>query len=99
MNRVTKRCTLRGLIYVLISAGVQLATAGPPNVLLIVTDDQGWGDFGFHGNPIVKTPNLDRLAAQSAELTRFYVSPVCSPTRASLMTGRYNYRTGVTDTM
>ena len=74
------------------------AEAARPNVLLIMTDDQGWGDFGFHGNPHLKTPHLDRLAGQSIELTQFYVSPVCSPTRASLMTGRYNYRTGAIDT-
>lgn len=70
----------------------------PPNVVLIITDDQGYGDLACHGNPHVKTPNLDRLHAESTRLTRFYVSPVCSPTRASLMTGRYNYRTGVVDT-
>jgi len=69
-----------------------------PNVVLIMTDDQGYGDFGFHGNPVIKTPHLDRLAAESIELTRFHVSPVCSPTRSSLLTGRYNYRTGVVDT-
>jgi len=70
----------------------------PPNVILIMTDDQGIGDFGFNGNPYVKTPNLDKLAAQSLNLTNFYVSPVCAPTRASLMTGRFNERTGVYDT-
>lgn len=69
-----------------------------PNVLLVMTDDQGYGDLGFHGNPRVRTPNLDRLARESARLTSFYVSPVCSPTRASLLTGRYNFRTGVVDT-
>ncbi len=69
-----------------------------PNVLLIMTDDQGYGDLGLHGNPTIRTPNLDRLARQSARLASFYVSPVCSPTRASLLTGRYNYRTGVVDT-
>jgi arylsulfatase A-like enzyme len=69
-----------------------------PNVLLIITDDQGWGDVGFHGNPHLKTPHLDRLAQDSVELEHFYVCPVCSPTRASLLTGRYNYRTGVVDT-
>ncbi|MCI0464972.1 MAG: arylsulfatase [Gemmataceae bacterium] len=80
------------------------ATAGTPkkakrpNVILIITDDQGHGDLGFHGNPRIKTPNLDRLARASTRFTRFFVSPVCSPTRASLMTGRYNYRTGVVDT-
>jgi arylsulfatase A-like enzyme len=69
-----------------------------PNVIVIITDDQGFGDFGFHGNPVVRTPNLDRLARESVELERFYVAPVCAPTRAGLMTGRYYYRTGVTDT-
>jgi arylsulfatase A-like enzyme len=69
-----------------------------PNVLLIMTDDQGYGDLGFHGNPRIQTPNLDRFARESVRLRTFCVSPVCSPTRASLMTGRYNYRTGVVDT-
>jgi arylsulfatase/arylsulfatase A len=69
-----------------------------PNIILIITDDQGWAQVGWRGNEMIETPNLDRLAEQSVELTRFYVSPVCAPTRASLMTGRYNYRTGVVDT-
>ena len=69
-----------------------------PNVLIIITDDQGFGDLACNGNPIIRTPNLDALAKQSVRLTSFYVSPVCSPTRASLLTGRYNYRTGVVDT-
>tara|TARA_Y100000588_G_scaffold395306_1_gene522854 strand:- start:23255 stop:24967 length:1713 start_codon:yes stop_codon:yes gene_type:complete len=69
-----------------------------PNVILVMTDDQGWAQVGSHGNQLLETPNLDRLASQSVEMTRFYVSPVCAPTRASLMTGRYNYRTGVVDT-
>ena len=69
-----------------------------PNILLIMTDDQGYGDLGFHGNPKIRTPNLDRFARESVRLKSFYVSPVCSPTRSSLMTGRYNYRTGVVDT-
>lgn len=70
----------------------------PPNIVLIMTDDQGWAQLGSHGDPILDTPHLDRLAAESVEMTRFYVSPVCAPTRAALMTGRYNYRTGVVDT-
>jgi arylsulfatase A len=67
----------------------------PPNVLLILTDDHGYGDLSLHGNPHLRTPNLDRLARQGLEFTRFYVSPVCAPTRASLLTGRYNLRCGV----
>jgi arylsulfatase/arylsulfatase A len=69
-----------------------------PNIILIITDDQGYGDFGVTGNPLIETPNIDALAARSAHMTNFYVSPVCAPTRASLMTGRYNYRTRVIDT-
>lgn len=71
-------------------------TSSRPNVVLFLVDDQGWGDMGYHGNPYAKTPNMDAFAKEAVELTRFYVSPVCSPTRASLMTGRYNFRTGVT---
>ena len=72
--------------------------ASRPNIILVITDDQGWAQLGSHGDEVLRTPHLDRLAAESVELTRFYVSPVCAPTRASLMTGRYNYRTGVVDT-
>jgi arylsulfatase A-like enzyme len=69
-----------------------------PNVILIMTDDQGYGDFGFTGNPIVQTPNIDRLSSEGTLLTNFCVCPVCTPTRASLMTGRYNFRTRAIDT-
>lgn len=80
-------------------AGEPPAPESPrPNVVLIMTDDQGWAQLGMRGDDVLKTPNIDALAAESVELTRFYVSPVCAPTRASLMTGRYNYRTGVVDT-
>jgi arylsulfatase A-like enzyme len=79
-------------------AATGIAGAARPNVVLIITDDQGYGDLGCHGNPHLQTPNLDGLHGESTRLTRFYVSPVCAPTRASLMTGRYNYRTGVVDT-
>jgi len=70
-----------------------------PNVVLVMTDDQGYGDLTCHGNPVIKTPNLDRLYAQSTHLTNFHVSPTCSPTRAALMTGRYCNRTGVWHTI
>ena len=68
------------------------------NVVIIMTDDQGFGDLGCKGNPVLRTPNIDRLAAQSAEMTHFYVSPVCTPTRAALMTGRHAQRTHAIDT-
>jgi len=69
-----------------------------PNVIIIITDDQGYGDLGFTGNPHIKTPVIDDLAKESIRLSNFYVSPVCAPTRSSLMTGRYSLRTGVHDT-
>lgn len=75
-----------------------IARAQRPNLVLIITDDQGYGDLSCNGNPHLKTPNIDLLRAEGVSLERFYVSPVCSPTRAALMTGRYNYRTGVVDT-
>ncbi len=65
-----------------------------PNVVLIMTDDQGYGDLSFHGNPILKTPNLDRLAEQSIRLTDFHVAPACTPTRGQLMTGLDALRNG-----
>lgn len=78
--------------------GEDAASTASPNVIFILTDDQGIGDFGFMGNPYVKTPHLDELAEGSLNLTNFHVSPVCAPTRASLMTGKYSERTGVYDT-
>ena len=69
-----------------------------PNIVLIISDDQGYGDLSLHGNPYLNTPNIDRIGKEGAQFTQFQVCPVCSPTRASLMTGRYNYRTGIVDT-
>ena len=66
-----------------------------PNVLLIITDDQGYGDLALHGNEQISTPALDRLGRESMRFDRFFVSPLCAPTRASLLTGRYSLRTGV----
>ncbi len=69
-----------------------------PNIILIMTDDQGYGDLGIHGNPFIRTPVLDSIASMSTRIDPFYVSPVCAPTRSSLMTGRHHLRTGVYDT-
>src|SRR5665213_1962268 len=66
-----------------------------PNIVLILADDQGYGDLSVHGNPWVKTPNIDRLATNGIRFDRFFVSPLCAPTRASLLIGRYSLRTGV----
>jgi arylsulfatase A-like enzyme len=74
------------------------AAAERPNVIVIMSDDQGGGDYGFLGNEVIRTPELDAMHKRSGFLSKFYVSPVCAPTRASLMTGRYNYRTRCIDT-
>jgi arylsulfatase len=81
-------------------AAAAAATDRPakPNIILVLTDDQGYGDLGCHGHPYVKTPNIDRLYAQSARLTDYHVSPTCAPTRAALMTGRVPFKNGVTHT-
>lgn len=64
-----------------------------PNIILVMADDLGWGDVAYNGNPVVKTPNLDKMAKESVRLDRFYAAgPVCSPTRASCLTGRHPYR-------
>ncbi|MDH3712095.1 MAG: arylsulfatase, partial [Cyclobacteriaceae bacterium] len=69
-------------------------TAAPPNVIFILTDDQGWGDIGAHGNTLVETPVLDQFITESASFNKFYVSPLCAPSRASFLSGRYHLRTG-----
>jgi arylsulfatase A-like enzyme len=74
--------------------------AGPmpnrPNIILLMSDDQGWGDTGFNGHPVLQTPNLDRLAAMGINFSHFYAAaPVCSPTRASVITGRHPKRMGI----
>lgn len=68
--------------------------AQPPHIVLLVADDLGWGDVGYHGSRI-QTPSIDRLAREGVELDRFYVQPLCSPTRAALVTGRYPIRFGM----
>ena len=70
-----------------------------PNIVLVLTDDQGYGDLSAHGNPVLQTPHLDRLQAESLRFTDFLVSPTCSPTRAALMTGRHEFANGVTHTI
>jgi arylsulfatase len=99
----TARRILYQLIAIFVAAIVltsAVAEAAPrrPNIILVITDDQGYGDLSCHGNPILKTPSLDRLHAQSVRFTDFHVSPTCSPTRAALMTGRHEFKSGVTHT-
>lgn len=68
-------------------------------MILVLTDDQGYGDIACHGNPVIETPNLDRLHDQSVRFLDFHASPTCAPTRASLMTGRHEFKSGVTHTI
>lgn len=75
--------------------GTLASASAKPNVILIMTDDQGYGDLSCHGHPVLKTPHLDRLHGESVRLTNFHVDPACAPTRAALMTGRYSHRAGV----
>ena len=70
-----------------------------PNVVFVLTDDQGYGDLSCHGNPVVRTPNLDALHASSVRLTDYHVGPTCAPTRAGLLTGHYANSTGVWHTI
>lgn len=97
-GRRRRRCRWACIVLAVLafaSVGERSHAQQRPNVLLIMTDDQGYGDLGVHGNKVLQTPNLDALARESTELTHFYVNPNCSPTRASLMTGRWAFRTGV----
>jgi arylsulfatase A-like enzyme len=70
-----------------------------PNILFLFTDDQGYGDLSAHGNPILKTPHLDQLRAESVRFTDFHVSPTCAPTRSALLTGRHEFKNGITHTI
>jgi arylsulfatase A-like enzyme len=73
----------------------QTPAARPPNIVVIFTDDQGYGDLGSYGHPTIRTPNIDRLAAEGQRWTSFYAAPVCTPSRAQLLTGRLSVRTGL----
>ncbi|MEO0341214.1 MAG: arylsulfatase, partial [Bacteroidota bacterium] len=86
-------------LAVISTCGCSSTNQERPNVILIITDDQGYGDIGAHGNPLIKTPHMDQLYAESIRFTNFHVSPTCSPTRAALMTGRYTNRTGAWHTI
>jgi arylsulfatase A-like enzyme len=92
----TAGMSLRACVFLgLLAASVQ---AQPPNIVIILADDLGWGDLGCYGHPSIRTPNLDRLAAQGMRFTDFYsAGEVCTPSRAALMTGRYPIRSGMCD--
>ena len=69
-------------------------SSSSPNIVIILADDMGWGDLGSFGNPNIRTPRLDQMAAEGQKWTNFYVQPVCSPSRAALLTGRLPIRSG-----
>ncbi|MHC4674886.1 MAG: sulfatase-like hydrolase/transferase, partial [Planctomycetota bacterium] len=83
-------------LLILVSATTSLAAkADKPNIILCMADDQGWGDMGYYGHPVLKTPNFDAMAAVGLRFDRFYAAaPVCSPTRGSVLTGRHPNRFG-----
>jgi len=93
-----KTPVLTSLVLLVLNVVVQAAEA-KPNIVLVMTDDQANGDLGCTGNPIIRTPNLDTLAAESSQLTDYHVAPTCSPTRAALLTGHWTDRTGVWHTV
>jgi len=98
-RQLTKPTAVAGLVLAM--TGFLLATEGvstKPNVILIMTDDQGYGDLSCHGHPWLKTPNLDQLHAEGVRLTDYHASPLCSPTRASLLTGRHCRHVGLSGT-
>lgn len=91
----------RILLSCLCLTGVAFAdlAGSKPNILFILTDDQGYGDLSAHGNPVLKTPHLDKLRGESVRFTDFMVSPTCAPTRSAILTGRHEFRNGVTHTI
>ena len=97
---------MKNRFYLLLAAAILATVPGfaapghdQPNVILIMVDDQGYGDLAAHGNPVLKTPQLDKLHGESVRLTDYHTDPTCSPTRAALLTGRYSTRTGVWHTI
>jgi arylsulfatase B len=90
---------LRPALLSVLLAAASTCFADMPNIVIVITDDQGYGDLSCHGNPVLKTPNLDALHAESTRLTDYHVSPTCAPTRSALMTGRFSNRTGVWHTI
>src|SRR5687768_14841136 len=91
---------LLSLLPVIIGLGIcgqiPTAQAAPPNIIIIMADDLGYGDLGCYGHPTIRTPHLDRMAAEGMRFTDFYsCAPVCTPSRAGLLTGRYPVRSGM----
>lgn len=90
---------MRKLSLLLVLLPVVCFAQDRPNILIVLTDDQGYGELSCHGNPVLKTPNLDAFHGQAARFTEFHVSPTCAPTRTSIQTGRQEFYSGVTHTI
>ncbi len=99
MRLTTMQLALVTVILMSVAADAAQLAGKRPNIILMITDDQGYGPVGRHGHPWIQTPNLDQLYDRSLRFTRFLVSPTCSPTRAALMTGRHPMKNGVTHTI
>jgi arylsulfatase A-like enzyme len=95
MNHSLSLITAALALIAAVNSDYAAAANNKPNILHIVADDLGWKDVGFNGATDIKTPHLDKLAAEGAKFTQFYVQPMCTPTRAALMTGRYPFRYGL----
>ncbi len=93
MRLITLGLILTGAHCGCVAQSEQRIAVTRPNIVLLLADDMGWADPGFHGGNPALTPNIDRLASQGMRMTRFYAHSVCSPTRAALLTGRYAFRT------
>jgi arylsulfatase A-like enzyme len=102
-NKKIQTSRIVAVFFIALAGGIFAAEPSKPvkkpNIVFILTDDQGYGDVGRHGHPLLKTPNLDVLHDESVRFEKFYVSPSCSPTRAALMTGMHEFRNGVTHTI
>ena len=83
------------IIFILLHGFISCENQSSPNILIVLTDDQGWGDLSIRGNTNLKTPNIDNIGYNGASFERFYVSPVCAPTRAELLSGKYFVKSGV----
>ena len=95
MNKIRRMTCLTMLLCPTLAIG---SVRKPLNVILVMTDDQGYPDMARHGNPVIQTPHMDKLAESGVRFMDFHVNPFCSPTRAALLTGRMLDRTGVTST-
>lgn len=97
MKTILSICLVLTTSFVTLSGNVVAAES--PNVVIVISDDQGYGDLGCTGNPIIKTPHIDHLASESTGLSDYHVAPTCSPTRCSFLTGHWTNRTGVWHTI